>query len=122
MTVATCARDSLVRKTCAPLSISSCSSLRMAAMRSVPWDPRRNSSRSRMPRAGRVGAVNRDAGALACRVEAGHNLRVAAEYLSIDICGDAPHRIVCGGHDGYRFNDRINTEVGASKLGDIWEL
>src|SRR4029453_3849678 len=40
MTFVTCASDSSVRNTWAPLSISSCSSLRIAAMRSGPFESR----------------------------------------------------------------------------------
>ena len=70
-----------------------------------------------------VGAVHRDAGALAGGVEAReHRVVGVDDDLAVDVGGDAAHRVVRRGLDRDRVRLRLDAEVGAHELGDVGQL
>ena len=68
-----------------------------------------------------VGSMYRDTGHLARCIETRlwRPLWIN-HHTALDIGRDATHRVVCGRLDGYRLRNRLDTEVVAGKVGDIW--
>ena len=70
-----------------------------------------------------VGAMDRDAGALAGSVESGERLAVRVDdHAAIEIGGNAAHGIVGGGLHGHGLDGGVDAQVGAAEVGDIRQL
>ena len=69
-----------------------------------------------------VRAVHRHARALAGGVEPGHDGRVVAQHLGLDVGRDAAHRVVRGRQHRHGLGVRLDAEVGAGELGDVGQL
>ncbi len=69
-----------------------------------------------------VGAVDRDAGALAGRVEAGQDALGVDEDTPVDIGWQAAHRVVGGRLNRRQLLRRVDAEVDADELGDVGQL
>ena len=63
--------------------------------------------------------MNRHARTFARCEESGDDRCVVEEDFGVRVRRDSAHRIMSGRHNRNRFGDRVDAQVGASKLGDV---
>ncbi len=73
-------------------------------------------------RAQPVCAVHGHARDLTGGVQARDDVGVVPQDLGVDVCRDAAHGVVGGRLDRDRVRVRLDPEVGAGELGDVWQL
>ena len=67
-----------------------------------------------------VGAVDRDAGHLPGRIQAGHDgVLLVDHHLAEFVGGDAAHGVVGGGLDRHHLGDRVHPQVDPAEVHDV---
>ena len=70
-----------------------------------------------------VGAMNRDAGALPGRIQAGNGgIRFVKDRFTIFVGRDAAHGVMCSRLDGHQLGDRVHAQVDAAEVHDIGQF